>query len=54
MLTKLAEYNWNISATAQALGNNYDEFIHRLEKAGFGYLLNQQVREQVAKRSRKK
>ena len=54
LLTKLAAYNWNISATAQALGNNYDEFIHRLEKAGFGYLLNQQVREQVAKRRRKK
>ena len=54
LLTKLAEHNWNLSATAQALGNNYDEFVHRLEKSGFGYLLNQQVREQVAKRRRKK
>lgn len=54
LLTKLAEYNWNINATAQALGNNYDEFVHRLEKAGFGYLLNQQVREQVSKRKRNK
>ncbi|BAY85092.1 hypothetical protein NIES267_45900 [Calothrix parasitica NIES-267] len=54
LLTKLAEHNWNINATAQALGNNYDEFVHRLEKSGFGYLLNQQVREQVAKRTGKR
>lgn len=54
LLSKLAEYNWNLSATAKALGSNYDTFIHRLEKAGFGYLLNQQVREQVNKRRRKK
>ncbi|MEO0842394.1 MAG: hypothetical protein AAF063_26310 [Cyanobacteria bacterium J06643_5] len=53
LLTKLAAHNWNINATAQALGNNYDEFVHRLEKSGFGYLLNQQVREQVNKRRRK-
>jgi hypothetical protein len=54
LLSKLAEYNWNINATAEALGDNYDKFVHRLEKAGFGYLLNQQVREQVIKRRRKK
>ena len=54
LLSQLAEYNWNLEATAKALGNNYDEFVHRLEKAGFGYLLNLQVRQQVAKRRRKK
>ena len=54
LLSKLAEHNWNIDATAKALGNNYDQFVHRLEKAGFGYLLNQQVREQVIKRRRKR
>ena len=54
LLSKLAEHNWNINATAEALGNNYDQFVHRLEKAGFGYLLNQQVREQVIKRRRKR
>ncbi|MEM1392521.1 MAG: hypothetical protein AAGG00_04350 [Cyanobacteria bacterium P01_H01_bin.150] len=54
LLSKLAEHNWNIDATAKASGNNYDEFVHRLEKAGFGYLLNQQVREQVFKRRRKR
>ena len=53
LLSKLSEYNWNIDATAQALGNNYDEFVHRLEKVGFSYLLNQQVREQVRKRRKK-
>ncbi len=54
LLSKLAEHNWNIDATAKALGNNYDQFVHRLEKAGFAYLLNQQVREQVIKRRRKR
>ncbi|MEO1430445.1 MAG: hypothetical protein AAFV71_15540 [Cyanobacteria bacterium J06633_8] len=54
LLSKLAEHNWNINATAEALGNDYDSFVHRLEKAGFGYLLNQQVREKVLKRKRKK
>ena len=54
LLSKLAEHNWNIDATAKASGNNYDEFVNRLEKAGFGYLLNQQVREQVFKRRRKR
>ncbi len=52
LLSQLAEYNWNLEATAKALGNNYDEFVHRLEKAGFGYLLNLQVR-QLAKRRKK-
>ncbi|MGB3651055.1 MAG: hypothetical protein WBA41_07570 [Rivularia sp. (in: cyanobacteria)] len=52
LLSQLAEYNWNLEATAKALGNNYDEFVHRLEKAGFGYLLNSQVR-QLAKRRKK-
>lgn len=54
LLSKLAEHNWNINTTAKTLGNNYDQFVHRLEKAGFGYLLNQQIREQVVKRRRKR
>ncbi len=54
LLSKLAEHNWNINATAKALGNNYDEFVYRLERAGFAYLLNQKIREQVSKRRRKK
>lgn len=54
LLSKLAENNWNINTTAKTLGNNYVQFVHRLEKAGFGYLLNQQLREQVVKRRRKR
>ncbi|MEO1377777.1 MAG: hypothetical protein AAFW70_26570 [Cyanobacteria bacterium J06635_10] len=53
LLSKLAEYSWNIDTTAQALGNDRDQFIHRLEKAGFGYLLNQQLRQKVRKRQKK-
>jgi hypothetical protein len=50
LLSQLAEYNWNLAATAAALNTTLDELVKRLEKAGFGYLINQQVREQVTKR----
>jgi hypothetical protein len=50
LLRQLAEHNWNLAATAAALNNTLDELVTRLEKVGFGYLINQQVREQVTKR----
>ena len=54
LLSQLAEHHWNIDATAQGLGNNRDEFVHRLEKAGFGYLLNEQLHQKVRKNRHKK
>jgi hypothetical protein len=54
LLGKLAEHNWNVDATAVALGNTREEFVLRLEKAGFGYLLNQQIRQAARKKARKK
>ncbi|BAY35139.1 hypothetical protein NIES2107_70500 (plasmid) [Nostoc carneum NIES-2107] len=53
LLSQLHFYNWNIDATATALGNTREEFVTRLETAGFGYLLNQQVRD-AARKKRKK
>jgi hypothetical protein len=50
LLSQLDLYNWNLDATAKALGHTHEEFVSRLENAGFGYLLNQQVREKARKK----
>jgi hypothetical protein len=47
LLSQLAAYEWNLATT---LNNTLDELVKRLEKVGFGYLIDQQVRDQVAKR----
>jgi hypothetical protein len=49
LLNQLATHQWNISATAKALDLTYEQFILRLEKAGFGYL----VKEPILKAARK-
>jgi hypothetical protein len=38
-----------LAQTAATLNNTLDKLVKRLEKVGFGYLINQQVREQVVK-----
>ncbi|MDZ8096913.1 MAG: hypothetical protein RMZ42_33975 [Nostoc sp. DedQUE05] len=53
LLSQLANYNWNIDATAKALGHTRDELVSRLEASGFGYLLNQQVRDAARKKVKK-
>ncbi|KST65048.1 ARPP-2 domain-containing protein [Mastigocoleus testarum] len=53
LLSKLAKYDWNIDATAAALNNSREELVLNLERVGFGYLLNQQVREKVHKKFRR-
>ncbi|MBW4612443.1 MAG: hypothetical protein KME21_04035 [Desmonostoc vinosum HA7617-LM4] len=53
LLSKLAEYNWNLDATASALSHTREEFVSRMEAAGFGYLLNQKVRDAARKKSKK-
>jgi hypothetical protein len=53
LLSQLSVHSWNLAATAAALNNTLAEFVKRLEKAGFGYLINQQVREQAAKQNRR-
>jgi hypothetical protein len=53
LLSQLALNGWNLERTAAQLDNTLDEFVYRLEKAGFGYLLKTQVREKAAKQRRK-
>ncbi|MGH1395587.1 MAG: ARPP-2 domain-containing protein [Trichormus sp.] len=53
LLSKLAEHNWNLEATAKALSQTSEDFIARIESAGFGYLLNQSVREAALKKTKK-
>jgi len=54
LLSKLAEYKWNLDATARALGGSTDDLILRLEKAGFGYLLKEEVLKAARKRKGKR
>lgn len=49
LLSQLAAQGWNIERTALSMNESLENFIYRLEKAGFGYLINNQVREQARK-----
>jgi hypothetical protein len=46
----LNKHKWNLAAMAATLNNTLDDLVKRLEKVRFGYLIDQQVREQVTKR----
>jgi hypothetical protein len=52
LLSQLASQNWNLDATAALLGQSKDELIHRLEKAGFDYLLKEDVLQAARRRRR--
>ncbi|URN01333.1 hypothetical protein LUW76_47480 [Actinomadura madurae] len=43
LLKRLAEHDWRLGATAAALGADKAALVLRLERAGFGYLLRQDV-----------
>jgi len=49
LLSQLAAHNWNLDATAAALGADRDELVRRMERAGFGYLLTEEVRQAARK-----
>lgn len=53
LLSRLAEHNWNIDATAASEKQHPTELILRLEKAGFGYLLMQHVLDAAHSRRRR-
>ncbi|NER33112.1 MAG: hypothetical protein F6J93_03370 [Oscillatoria sp. SIO1A7] len=53
LLSKLSESDWNLEATASKLFTSKDELVIRLERAGFGYLLKQNLLE-IAQKNRKK
>jgi len=54
LLDQLAEHHWNIEATARAAGQDYDAFILRLEKAGFGYILKPHVIKEARRKAKSK
>lgn len=43
LLSQLAAHAWDLDKTATALQTTRNELIYRLDKAGFGYILNPQV-----------
>ncbi|MFJ7067037.1 ARPP-2 domain-containing protein [Streptomyces sp. NPDC101115] len=44
LLRRLADCDWHLGRTAEALGTSYAEVVARIERAGFGALLNSRVR----------
>ena len=52
LLQQLAAHDWNLERTALAQNDTLEELVYRMEKAGFGYLLNNQLREKVVKASK--
>ncbi|WP_395110793.1 ARPP-2 domain-containing protein [Actinomadura sp. SCN-SB] len=53
LLTQLAAHNWNIEDTAAALGTNAARLGLRIERAGFGFLLRQDVLDHYRAHARK-
>ena len=53
LLNQLATHAWNFSTTAKALHLTYEQFILRLEQAGFGYLVKEPILKAVRKRQKK-
>ncbi|MFE7553454.1 ARPP-2 domain-containing protein [Streptomyces gardneri] len=51
LLRRLADRDWHLEATAEALGTTYAEVVRRIEAAGLGGLLDAHV---VARRTREK
>ncbi|HEY9372546.1 ARPP-2 domain-containing protein [Streptomyces sp.] len=49
LLQRLADHDWHLGRTAEALGTSYAEIVRRIERAGFGGLLNSHA---VARRLR--
>ncbi|MBW4620714.1 MAG: hypothetical protein KME17_15340 [Cyanosarcina radialis HA8281-LM2] len=52
LLSQLAACGWQLDRAAERLGNTREDFVLRLEKAGFGYLLNNQLLEKARKYQR--
>ncbi|MGL5066188.1 MAG: ARPP-2 domain-containing protein [Microcoleus sp.] len=51
LLKQLALHQWHLEETARSLGNTLDEFIQRLDRAGFGYLINDGERQKAKKQN---
>lgn len=53
LLEHLAAHNWNLDATASALGQSREELVRRLEKARLGYILANHVLQEARRRRRR-
>lgn len=53
LLQQLAAQEWNLEETARSQGHTLEEFVYRLEKAGFGYLIDHHLREKSLKLKQK-
>ena len=51
LLRRLADADWHLERTAEALGTSYAEIVRRIGAAGFGGLLDAHV---AARRAREK
>ncbi|NER94424.1 MAG: hypothetical protein F6J86_11370 [Symploca sp. SIO1B1] len=47
LLQQLAAYDWDLERTARAQNDTLEQLVYRIEKAGLGYLLNNQLREKI-------
>ncbi len=54
LLSQLAAQGWHLERTALSMGDSLEQLVYRLEKAGFGSLINNQVRELAHKARRKR
>lgn len=54
LLEQLARHDWRIDGLADALGTTRDDALLRLEKAGFGYLLREDVLAWAHKRAKER
>ncbi|WP_221088884.1 ARPP-2 domain-containing protein [Deinococcus aquaedulcis] len=52
LLHQLATHQWHLGEAAAALGQTVPDLVERIERAGFGYLLTQAMRETAAKARR--
>lgn len=54
LLQQLAKHDWNFERTAEAQGDTLEQLVRRMERLGFGYLINNQLREKCRQKSVKK
>ncbi|WP_229706273.1 hypothetical protein [Micromonospora sonchi] len=53
LLSQLAATDWDLDATATALGTDRDGLVQRLDRAGFGHLLRPDIIDARPTRARK-
>ena len=51
LLQQLAKHDWHFERTATAQGDTLEQLVRRMEKLGFGYLINNQLREKCQQKS---